>query len=140
MRSKPSVLTSEAAVMSIWFICFWPAEMKTSQSAPSWIWVLRVPEESKLKESSYWSLAAANWSPARVRLSVMDAAAKTTMALFLASSLLAEPLPPSVEALLPPQAARPRAAAAAAVPPMNCLLLRWAIVVPFSLPCLGLQP
>ena len=46
MRSRPSVLTSEAAVMSIWFICFWPAEMKTSQSAPSWIWVLRVPEES----------------------------------------------------------------------------------------------
>ena len=30
------------------FICFGAAEMKTSQSAPSSIWVFSVPEESKL--------------------------------------------------------------------------------------------
>ena len=34
--------------MSSWFICFGPAERKRSHSAPSWIWVFRVPEESKL--------------------------------------------------------------------------------------------
>ena len=44
-KSRPSSLPFSASASSA-FICFWPAEMKTSQSAPSWIWVLSVPEES----------------------------------------------------------------------------------------------
>ena len=48
-KSRPSVFTSGSAAASSWFICFWAAEMNRSQSAPSWIWVFRVPEESKLK-------------------------------------------------------------------------------------------
>ncbi len=46
-KSRPSVFTSGLAASS-WFICFCPAEMKMSHAAPSSIWVLRVPEESKL--------------------------------------------------------------------------------------------
>ena len=44
-RSRPSVFSAPPPASS-WFICLGAAEMNTSQSAPSWIWVLRVPEES----------------------------------------------------------------------------------------------
>ena len=50
-KSSPSVLTAGSAAASSWSICLGAAERKTSQTAPSWIWVFSVPEESKLKVS-----------------------------------------------------------------------------------------
>ena len=76
-KSRPSVLTAGSASISSWFICFWPAEMNTSQSAPSWIWVLSVPEESKFIMTVTFGFAAIYMSATSVRVSVMEAAAKT---------------------------------------------------------------
>ena len=50
-KSSPSVLVPVVSAASSWFICFCAAEMKRSQTAPSSIWVLSVPEESKVKVS-----------------------------------------------------------------------------------------
>ena len=65
--------------------------MKRPQSAPSWICVLRVPEESKLKTMFTWSRWAVYRAPISVSASSREAAAKTTTS-----------SPPS----LPPQAVR----------------------------------
>ena len=111
MKSRPSSFPDSVSASS-WFICFWPAEMKTSASAPSWIWVLRVPEESK----SYWRVTSAweaNESPAFVRDSVRDAAAKTMSFCFSSD---AEEEPPDALTLLQPAS---MAAVAAALPPMK---------------------
>ena len=51
--------------------------MNRSQSAPSWIWVLRVPEESKLKRKVTPGFSAEYVSPMAARVSVREAAAKT---------------------------------------------------------------
>ena len=63
--------------MSSWFICFWPAERNRSQSAPSWIWVFSVPEESKLKRKVTPGFWAEYVSAMAFRVSVREAAAKT---------------------------------------------------------------
>ena len=47
-KSSPSGFFSASQEASSAFICFGAAEMNRSQSAPSWIWVFSVPEESKL--------------------------------------------------------------------------------------------
>ena len=44
-KSRPSVFSAPPSASS-WFICLGAAEMNTSQSALSWIWVFSVPEES----------------------------------------------------------------------------------------------
>ena len=50
-RTKSSFFSFLSDAMSSWFICFCDAEMKRSQTAPSSIWVLSVPDESKLNVS-----------------------------------------------------------------------------------------
>ena len=135
MKSRPSSLP-EAAPASSWFICFWPAEMKTSQSAPSWIWVLRVPDESKLKLMSAPSLAALKRSPASVSDSVSEAAAKTVNVLGSAVDAVPVAAEPVVWAwgcvCLPPHATSPRPAAATAADTNERLvMLEPAIVLSF---------
>ncbi len=88
--------------------------MKTSQSAPSWICVLRVPEESKLKLMSTPSLAALKRSPALVRDSVSEAAAKTTSVFVSAVDVVSVAVEPVDWDCVPPHAASPRPAAATA--------------------------
>ena len=51
--------------------------MNTSQSAPSWICVLSVPEESKLNWMVTLGFRSMNLLPISVSVSVMEAAAKT---------------------------------------------------------------
>ena len=121
MRSRPSSLPLVAAASS-WFICFWPAEMNTSHSAPSWIWVLSVPEESKLNET-WVPVSEVNASVAFVRLSVMLAAAKTVRVSATAvEAAVVDAVP--VASPLPPHAVRPRPASVAMPAPsaaMACL-------------------
>ena len=62
--------------------------MKASQSAPSWICFLRVPEESKSKLMSTPSLAVLKRPPASVSDSVSDAAAKTVSVLASAADVV----------------------------------------------------
>ena len=60
-----------------WFICFWEAEIKMSQTAPSSIWVFSVPEESKVNTSSTsGSIISLQVFSSSVSVSCMDAAAK----------------------------------------------------------------
>ena len=76
-KSSPSGFFSASQEASSWFICLGAAEMNTSQSAPSWIWVLSVPEESKLYVMVTPGLAVSYIPLISVSVSVMDAAAKT---------------------------------------------------------------
>ena len=83
------MFTEASAVMSSWSIWVWPAEMNTSHTAPSWIWVFRVPEESKLNTTVTPSFSAMYMSPISVRVSSMEAAANT-----VSSMSSAAPSPP----------------------------------------------
>ena len=98
------------------FIWDWPAEMNRSHTAPSMIWVRRVPEDSKEKVRVTSGATSLYRSAISVRVASRDAAANTTTStgsawgavISAAGVVLLAAGVSAVPAFPPPQAARDR--------------------------------